>query len=150
MPEITLPDGSKKMSKSDPNEGSRINLLDTPEIITKKIKRAKSDSYMGMEFNNPERPESRNLLMIYSLLSGKELSELEKDLSQIGWGTFKKIFTEQLIESLKPIQEKYNLLISDPYQLNNILLEGKDKAEVLANKTLKRVKSKLGFFEMEK
>ena len=56
----------------------------------------------------------------------------------------------QFLESLEPVQKKYNLLISDPYQLNNILLEGKDKAEDLANKTLKRVKSKLGFFEMEK
>ena len=56
---MSLIDGSRKMSKSDPNEGSRINLLDTPEIISKKIKRAKSDSYIGLEFNNPERAESR-------------------------------------------------------------------------------------------
>jgi tryptophanyl-tRNA synthetase len=147
---MSLNDGSKKMSKSDINEGSRINLLDTPEIITKKIKRAKSDSYMGMEFNNPERPESRNLLMIYSLLSGKEVSELERDLSQTGWGTFKKIFTEQIIESLKPIQERYQVLINDPYELNKILIQGKEKAEAVANKTLSRVKSELGFFEIEK
>tara|TARA_B100000989_G_C19227492_1_gene338468 strand:- start:162 stop:578 length:417 start_codon:yes stop_codon:yes gene_type:complete len=138
------------MSKSDPNEGSRINLLDAPEVITKKIKRAKSDSYVGMEFNNPERAESKNLLMIYSILSGKEISQCENEFSDTGWGIFKKLISEQLIESLEPIQEKYNLLISDPYQLNNILQEGKDKAEDLANKTLKRVKSKLGFFEMEK
>ena len=147
---MSLNDGSKKMSKSDINEGSRINLLDTPEIITKKIKRAKSDSYMGMEFNNPERPESRNLLMIYSLLSGKEVSELEKDLCQTGWGTFKKIFTEQLIESLKPIQERYEVLIKDPYELNKILIQGKEKAEAVANKTLIRVKSELGFLGIEK
>ena len=147
---MSLNDGSKKMSKSDINEGSRINLLDTPEIITKKIKRAKSDSYMGMEFNNPERPESRNLLMIYSLLTGKEVSELENDLSQTGWGTFKKIFTDQIIESLKPIQERYQVLINDPYELNKILIEGKEKAEAVANKTLSRVKSELGFFEIEK
>lgn len=147
---MSLNDGSKKMSKSDINEGSRINLLDTPEIITKKIKRAKSDSYMGMEFNNPERPESRNLLMIYSLLSGKEVSELERDLSQTGWGTFKKIFTEQIIESLKPIQERYQVLINDPYELNKILIQGKEQAEAVANKTLSRVKSELGFFEIEK
>ena len=88
--------------------------------------------------------------MIYSILSGKEISQCENELSDTSWGAFKKLITEQLIESLEPIQEKYNLLISDPYQLNNILLEGKDKAEDLANKTLKRVKSKLGFFEMEK
>ena len=94
---------------------------------------------MGMEFNNPERPESRNLLMIYSLLSGKEVSELENDLSQMGWGTFKKIFTEELIESLKPIQERYQILINDPYELNKILIQGKEKAEAIANKTLSRI-----------
>ena len=86
---MSLIDGSKKMSKSDPNEGSRINLLDTPEIITKKIKRAKSDSYIGIEFNNPERAESKNLLMIYSLLSCKEISQCENEFSETGWGTFK-------------------------------------------------------------
>ncbi len=147
---MSLIDGSRKMSKSDPNEGSRINLLDTPEIISKKIKRAKSDSYIGLEFNNPERPESRNLLMIYSILSGKEISQCEKEFSETGWGTFKKLITEQLIESLSPIQEKYKVLINDPHQLNNILIEGKEKADNLAKKTLKRVKSKLGFFEMGK
>ena len=138
------------MSKSDPNEGSRINLLDPPEIITKKIKRAKSDSSIGIEFNNPESPESKNLLMIYSILSGKEISQCENEFSETGWGTFKNLITEQLIESLEPIQKKYKLLINDPYQLNKILHEGKEKAEDLANQTLKRVKSKLGFFEMEK
>ena len=147
---MSLNDGSKKMSKSDFNVGIWIYLFDTPDIIKKKIKRAKSDSYMGMEFNNPERPESRNLLMIYSLLSGKEVSELENELSQTGWGTFKKIFTEQLIESLQPIQERYQVLINDPYELKKILFEGKEKAEAVANKTLSRVKSELGFFEMEK
>ena len=147
---MSLIDGSKKMSKSDPNEGSRINLLDTPEIISKKIKRAKSDSYVGLEFNNPERPESRNLLMIYSILSGKEISQCENEFSETGWGTFKKLITEQVIESLSPIQEKYKVLINDPHQLNNILIEGKERADDLAKKTLKRVKSKLGFFEMGK
>ena len=147
---MSLIDGSKKMSKSDPNEGSRINLLDTPEIITKKIKRAKSDSYIGIEFNNPERAESKNLLMIYSILSGKDISQCENEFSETGWGTFKKLIAEQLIESLTPIQEKYKVLINDPHQLNNILQDGREKAEDLANKTLKRVKSKLGFLEMEK
>ena len=147
---MSLIDGTKKMSKSDPNEGSRINLLDSPEIISKKIKRAKSDSYVGLEFHNPERSESRNLLMIYSILSGKEISQCENEFSETGWGTFKKLIAEQLIESLTPIQEKYKVLINDPHQLNNILLEGKERADDLAQKTLKRVKSTLGFFEMEK
>jgi len=80
----------------------------------------------------------------------QEISQCENDFSETGWGTFKKLITEQLIESLEPIQKKYKLLINDPYQLNKILDEGKEKAEDLANQTLKRVKSKLGFFEMEK
>ena len=146
---MSLIDGSKKMSKSDPNDGSRINLLDPPEIIAKKIKRAKSDSFSGIEFNNPVRAESRNLLMIYSILSGKDILQLENEFSQTGWGTFKKIITEQLIDSLEPIQKRYKVLIKDPHQLNKILLEGKEKAEELANKTLKRVKSNLGFFDIE-
>ena len=145
---MSLNDGLKKMSKSDPNENSRINLLDNPEKIVKKIKRAKSDSFSGIEFNNPERPESKNLITIYSILNGKDIDELENEFSQIGWGTFKNLITEQLIESLKPIQERYKILIDDPHQLNKILLEGKDKAEHVANETLNRVKTNLGFFKM--
>ena len=145
---MSLNDGLKKMSKSDPNENSRINLLDKPEKIVKKIKRAKSDSYSGIEFNNPARPESKNLLTIYSILNGKDINELEKDFSDTSWGTFKNLITEQLIEGLKPIQERYKILIDDPYQLNKILLKGKDKAEHVANETLNRVKTNLGFFKM--
>ncbi len=144
---MSLIDGTKKMSKSDPNENSRINLLDSPEIITKKIKRAKSDSQIGIEFNNPERPESKNLLMIYSILSGVETGELENQLSETGWGSFKKLITELLIDALEPLQEKYKVLIDDPYQINKILLDGKEKAESVANSTLSKVKKELGFFK---
>ena len=146
---MSLNDGLKKMSKSDPNENSRINLLDSPEKIVKKIKRAKSDSYSGIEFNNPERPESKNLVTIYSILSGKNIDDLENEFSQTGWGTFKNLITEQLIESLTPIQERYKILIDDPHQLNKIILSGKDKAEHVANETLSRVKTNLGFFKMD-
>ena len=143
---MSLIDGSKKMSKSDPNEGSRINLLDSPDMISKKIKRAKTDSYVGLEYNNEKRPESRNLLIIYSILSGIEISELENKLSETGWGEFKKILTETIIGSLNPIQQEYKTFMDDKSQLNQILAEGKEKAEEVANVTLKRVKSHLGFF----
>ena len=143
---MSLIDGSKKMSKSDPNEGSRINLLDPPEIITKKIKRAKSDSYVGIEFSNPDRVESRNLLMIYSILNNKDIKDLEVEFENTGWGTFKKLMIEQVIESLLPIQERYKVLIDDRHELNKILLKGKENAEKVANKTLQRVKSHLGFY----
>ena len=146
---MSLNDGLKKMSKSDPNENSRINLLDSPEKIVKKIKRAKSDSFTGIEFNNPKRPESKNLLTIYSILNGKNIDDLENEFSQTGWGTFKNLITEQLIESLTPIQERYKILIDDPHQLNKIILSGKDKAEHVANETLSRVKTNLGFLKMD-
>ncbi len=146
---MSLQDGLRKMSKSDQNDNSRINLLDSADMIVKKIKRAKSDSFSGIEFNNDSRPESRNLLMIYSILNGREIKDLEKEFSDTGWGIFKKLVYEQLIESLKPIQEKYKLLIDDPHQINKILLDGKEKAQEVANETLKRVKTKLGFFDLD-
>ena len=143
---MSLNDGLKKMSKSDPNEGSRINLLDDADTITKKIKRAKSDSKVGIEFNNSQRPESRNLLMIYSILNNKDIKDLEVEFENTGWGTFKKLMIEQVIESLLPIQERYKVLIDDRHELNKILLKGKETAEKVANKTLQRVKSHLGFY----
>ena len=143
---MSLNDGLKKMSKSDPNDGSRINILDSPDTIQKKIKRCKSDSHIGLEFNNDKRPESRNLIMIYSMISGKDTKELEEDFSETGWGTFKQLITEKLIESLQPIQDRYKILIDDPHELNKILIKGKEKAEAVANETLQRVKTNLGFY----
>ena len=143
---MSLNDGLKKMSKSDPNEVSRINLLDDADTITKKIKRAKSDSKVGIEFNNSQRPESRNLLMIYSILNNKNIKDLEIEFENTGWGTFKKLMIEQVIESLLPIQERYKVLIDDRHELNKILLKGRETAEKVANKTLQRVKSHLGFY----
>ena len=134
------------MSKSDPNNASRINLLDTPDEIVKKIKRAKSDSYTGIEYKNDNRPESRNLLMIYSILSNRDITELENEFADMGWGIFKKLLTEQIIESLKPIQERYKILIDDQHELNKILIDGKERAEKIANKSLQRVKTNLGFY----
>lgn len=63
-------DGTSKMSKSAESDGSRINLLDSPDAIANKLKRAKTDAFVGLEFDNPERPEARNLLTIYSLVTG--------------------------------------------------------------------------------
>jgi len=117
---MSLIDGSKKMSKSDPNEGSRINLLDAPEVITKKIKRAKSDSSVGIEFNNPERPESKNLLMIYSILSGKEISKCENEFSETGWGIFK----------LNKKLDRNNYLIKDVVEKPSIASAPSNKAVI--------------------
>ncbi len=143
---MSLIDGNKKMSKSEPNEGSRIALLDPPEVIAKKIKRAKTDSFIGLEFGNKERPETENLLSIYAILSGLGKEKAAKDCESMGWGTFKPLLTEVTIDALRPIQEKYVELIKDPTELNKILNDGRRSASEVAELTLEKVRRALGFF----
>ncbi|MCG5058197.1 MAG: tryptophan--tRNA ligase [Limnoraphis sp. WC205] len=142
---MSLSDGTRKMSKSDPSELSRINLLDSPDTITKKIKRCKTDSVRGLEFDNSERPECHNLLMLYGILSGQTKDQVTVQCQDMGWGQFKPLLTEAAIEALKPIQEKYKAVMSDLAYLESVLKDGREKAEAVANATLKRVKTALGY-----
>ena len=142
---MSLTDGRSKMSKSDPNEGSRINLLDPPELITKKVKRAKTDPVMGLEFGNPERPETDNLLGLYALLSGKGREAAAAECASMGWGTFKPLLAEAMVEALRPIQERYAELSSDPAELDRVLQQGRERAQAVAQATLERTRNALGF-----
>ncbi|NDC15407.1 MAG: tryptophan--tRNA ligase [Synechococcaceae bacterium WB9_2_170] len=142
---MSLTDGTSKMSKSDPNEGSRISLLDPPELITKKIKRAKTDPTMGLEFGNPARPEADNLLGLYALLSGKGRDGAQKECAAMGWGAFKPLLAEAAVEALRPVQERYAALRADPSHLQSVLKEGQAKATAVANATLANVRQALGF-----
>nr|AUG32825.1 tryptophanyl-tRNA synthetase [Paulinella longichromatophora] len=147
---MSLSDGRNKMSKSDPDENSRITLLDGPDLISKKIKRAKTDSTIGLEFGNPDRPEADNLLTIYAILSGKGLEVASLECAEMGWGTFKHMLAESIISSLEPIQSKYKELMDDPKYLDEILIKGSIKASLVANQTLERVKDALGFVKRER
>lgn len=142
---MSLTDGTKKMSKSDPSEMSRIELLDPPDAIARKIKRCKTDPHKGLEFDNPERPECHNLLGLYALLSGKTKEAVAAECQDMGWGNFKPLLTEAAIATLKPIQEQYNEIMNDRDYLETILREGREKAELSANEVLGRVKSALGY-----
>jgi len=142
---MSLTDGSSKMSKSDPNEGSRINLLDPPELITKKIKRAKTDPVMGLEFGNPERPEADNLLGLYALLSGRSPEQAAAECAQMGWGQFKPLLAEAAVEALRPLQQRYAELRADRTTLDAVLLQGCERATAVADATLVRVQDALGF-----
>jgi tryptophanyl-tRNA synthetase len=142
---MSLMDGTKKMSKSDPAEGSRINLLDTPDVIQKKIKRCKTDTVKGLTFDDSERPECNNLLGLYQILSGKTKEDVAAQCQDMGWGQFKPLLTETMIESLKPIQDKYQAVIDDKGYLESVLRQGREKAEAIANETLLNVKSALGY-----
>ncbi|BAY27876.1 tryptophanyl-tRNA synthetase [Calothrix sp. NIES-2100] len=142
---MSLTDGTRKMSKSDPSELSRINLLDTPEQITNKIKRCKTDPIRGLTFDDPERPECNNLLTLYLLLSGKNKEEVAAECQDMGWGQFKPLLTETAIAALKPIQEKYQAIMADKGSLESVLREGRQKAQAVANQTLAEVKAALGY-----
>jgi len=142
---MSLTDGTKKMSKSDESELSRINLLDPPDVIQKKIKKCKTDPIKGLVFDDPDRPECNNLLTLYSILSSKTKAEVAVEAQEMGWGQFKPLLTETVIESLKPIQEKYQSIMEDKGYLQSVLKDGQHKAETVANETLIRVKDALGF-----
>lgn len=142
---MSLTDGSSKMSKSDPNEGSRISLLDSPELIVKKIKRAKTDPAMGLEFGNPQRPEADNLLGLYALLAGKSRQQAAEQCSGMGWGTFKPLLAEAAVEALRPVQQRYQEWRQQPGAVAEVLRNGQQKAAAVADETLKRVRETLGF-----
>lgn len=142
---MSLTDGTKKMSKSDPSDQSRIDLADSAQAITKKIKRAKTDPERGLEFDNPERPECNNLLGIYQLLSNQTKEAVAAECKEMGWGQFKPLLAETAVEALGPIQEKYMELMSDRAYLLQVLADGKEKAQAVAAPTLKKVKDAMGF-----
>ena len=142
---MSLTDGRSKMSKSDPNEGSRITLLDPPELITKKIKRAKTDPERGLEFGNPERPETDNLLGLYAILSGRGREAAAAECAEMGWGQFKPLLAEATVAALEPIQARHRELMADRAELDQVLADGQQKAETVANATLERVRDALGF-----
>ncbi|XP_075640795.1 tryptophan--tRNA ligase, chloroplastic/mitochondrial isoform X1 [Castanea sativa] len=142
---MSLTDGLSKMSKSAPSDQSRINLLDSKDIIANKIKRCKTDSFIGMEFDNPERPESNNLLSIYQLMSGKTKEEVAQECENMNWGTFKILLTDALIDHLQPIQVRYEEIMSDSAYLDRVLAEGATKAADIADATLNNVYQAMGF-----
>jgi tryptophanyl-tRNA synthetase len=142
---MSLTDGTKKMSKSDPSDLSRINLLDTPEEIQHKIKRCKTDPMRGLVFDDPERPECNNLLTLYMLLSNQTKAAVADECQEMGWGQFKPLLTEAAIATLKPIQAKYFAMTSEQGYLDSVLQQGREKAEAIANVTLTKVQDALGY-----
>ena len=142
---MSLTDGTKKMSKSDPSEMSRIELVDPPEVIQKKIKRCKTDPVRGLEFDNPERPECNNLLTLYMLMSGQTKEAVIQECTEMGWGQFKPLLADTTVEALKPIQDKFNALMDDRAYLESILKQGREKAEAIALTTLSKAKTALGY-----
>ena len=140
---MSLRDGTKKMSKSDESDLSRINLDDNPDLIAKKIKRSKTDSLSTIEYDK-SRPEICNLLDIFSIFAKKDVIEIANQYHDKGFGKFKNDLTEIIIENLAPIQNKLNKLKSDYSYVETILKDGQNKAIEISSKTIKEVKEIIG------
>jgi len=138
-----LDDPTKKMSKSDEGPNHAIALLDTPDVIRKKIMRATTDSNTTVVFD-ASRSGIYNLLTIYQIFTGKGKKEIEAQFAGKGYGDFKKALAEAVIEGLRPLQERYNKVMAEKGYLDTILMDGAAKARPLAQKMLAEVKKRVG------
>ena len=134
----------KKMSKSALNPYNYIALIDSPEIIRDKIKKAVTDSGKDIKYDHQNKPAISNLLTIYSLLANQSIKSLEARYRDSGYADFKNDLAEEIIKSLDPFQKKYRRLIKKPDDLKKVLAEGALKANKIAQKTIKEVKNKIG------
>ncbi len=144
---MSLKNGLKKMSKSDPSDYSRINLTDDKDLIINKIKKAKTDNF-PMPSNNENlknRPEILNLLGIYSIISNQKIEKIKSEFEGKNFSLFKDKLNELLVEKIAPIGRKIKDLLKNEKYLDQILNKGAEKANNLASKKIKEMKNLVGF-----
>ena len=143
---MSLKDGTKKMSKSDPSDLSRINLTDDKDLIVNKIKKAKTDSMPmpSIKEDLNKRPEADNLLGIYSSLSNQDLEQSKNEFNGKNFSEFKEKLSDLLVEKISPISKEIKNLLNDAKYLDNILLEGSQKADRMASIKIKEIKKIIG------
>ena len=137
-----------KMSKSIP-EGC-VFIMDEPDVIARKFKRAitDSDTENCVRYDKENKPGVANLMNIYSTITGKSFEEIEKEFEGQGYGKFKPVVGEAVIEHLRPIREEAERLIKDKAYLEDVYRQGAEKASYVANKTLRKVYKKVGFYQL--
>lgn len=146
---MSLRDGTKKMSKSDASDMSRINLTDDADLIAKKIKKAKTDSHAELpvdEAGFEDRPEVKNLYTIYAALSDQSVTDVLARFAGQGTAAFKKDLTDLAVEMLAPITQRMNVLMDDVAELDRLLKHGGEQAAAIADKTVADVKDVMGFW----
>lgn len=141
---MSLSEPEKKMSKSSPNENSFVLVMDKPEAIMRKFKRAITDSEGGI-YRSPEKPGVTNLIEIYSAVTGMTPEVVENEFNGKGYGVFKPAVGEAVVEALRPIREETERLLGDKGYLETLYRQGAEKAAALANRTLRKVHKKVGF-----
>jgi tryptophanyl-tRNA synthetase len=148
---MSLQDPTKKMSKSDTDANNYIALLDPPKKIEKKIKSAMTDSDPNFRivYDVENKAGISNLMVMYSVLTGKTFVEIEKAYEGKMYGAFKGDLAQIIIEALKPVQDKYEQLMKDPGELNSILKRNSQRAMDKANPTLKNAYDKIGLYTLK-
>ncbi|MCI9422742.1 tryptophan--tRNA ligase [Lachnospiraceae bacterium WCA-9-b2] len=143
---MSLQDPTKKMSKSDENPNASIYLMDTPDVIMRKCKRAVTDSEAQILYRD-EQPGVKNLIDIYSACTGKKQNDVVAEFDGRGYGDFKTAVGEAVVSVLKPLQDEVARLEKDKAYIDGIIKNNAEKAQYFANKTLRKVQKKIGFPE---
>lgn len=143
---MSLQEPAKKMSKSDENPNGSIYLMDPPDMIIRKFKRAVTDSE-GRVCYRDEQPGIKNLMDIYGACTGKTTAETEKEFDGRGYGDFKMAVGESVVSVLKPLQDRFDDLFKNKDYLDGMIKNNAEKAQYFANKTLRKVQKKVGFPE---
>lgn len=143
---MSLQDPTKKMSKSDENPNASIYLMDDPDTVIRKCKRAVTDSGSEIRYSE-EKPGISNLMDIYGCVTGKSREDIESEFDGKGYGEFKLAVGESVADLLKPIQKRIEELSRDKTYIDGIIKENAEKANYYALKTLRKVQKKVGFPE---
>ncbi len=141
---MSLQDPTKKMSKSDPNPKSYVSLFDTPEQIMKKIRSAVTDSEGGVYYGEG-KDGVNNLMSIYSACTDLSYEQIQNEFAGKGYGDFKKAVGEAVVEELRPVRERYEILMKDQAYLMETAAKGAESANRIANRTLSKAMKKCGF-----
>ena len=144
---MSLQDPSKKMSKSDENPNGSIYLMDDADTVLRKCKRAVTDSDSEIRYSE-DKPGVSNLLEIYSACTGKSIEESEKEFDGKGYGEFKPAVAEAVNAILEPMHKECERILKDKSYLDGIIKENDEKARYFANKTLRKVRKKVGFTDI--
>lgn len=142
---MSLQEPAKKMSKSDEDANASVSILDDPDSIVRKFKRAVTDSDTAVRFDVENKPGVSNLMTIYSVITGHTMEEIEREFEGQGYGNFKLKVAEAVVEELRPLQEKFKQLAQDKTYIDQIIQKNADTARYLAAKTLRKVQKKVGF-----
>ena len=142
---MSLTTPTSKMSKSDKDQNGCVYMLEKPEDILRKFKKAMTDSDACVHFDPENKPGVSNLMQIYSVATGRDYAAIEAEFAGQGYGSFKTAVGESVVELLRPIREETERLLADKSYLESVYRAGAEKAAYVANRTLSKVYKKVGF-----